>query len=202
MIIYVTDINKFCSEKSFLQHIKLVSNYGISYIQVRIKNKDQENKQRITLEIKKAVSRNNTNLIINGDYKSCKKYSSYGFHITSDSSISGKVAKSLSGASWISKSIHSKEEMLLLNEDKEINAFVLGTIFNSNSHPNGATIGIENLKELVELSKKPVIGIGGINLSNIVSVVNAGAKGVAIISEIAHSDNLEKTIKKLKSYYD
>ena len=88
------------------------------------------------------------------------------------------------------------------NKDKDINAFVIGTIFPSNSHPNGKTLGIENFKELVRLSKKPVIGIGGIGTNNIESIVNSGADGIAMISELAFASNLRKIIMELKSYYD
>ena len=45
-------------------------------------------------------------------------------------------------------------------------------------------------------------GIGGINLQNIDAIKKSNAIGVAMISELANTNNLEKTIKKLKSYYD
>ena len=108
----------------------------------------------------------------------------------------------MSGANWISKSIHSKKELLLNNKDKNINAFIVGTIFPSNSHPNGKTLGIEKFIELVKLSEKPVIGIGGIDTNNIASVVESGAKGVALISELANASNLKNVITNLKSYYE
>ena len=63
-------------------------------------------------------------------------------------------------------------------------------------------MGIEKFMELVRLSKKPVIGIGGINLQNIYAIKKSNAIGVAMISELANTNNLEKTINKLKSYYD
>ena len=84
----------------------------------------------------------------------------------------------------------------------DIDAFVIGTIYKSNSHPNGPTLGIEKFMELVRLSMKPVIGIGGINLQNIDAIKKSKAIGVAMISELSNTNNLEKTIKKLKSYYD
>ena len=34
MIIYITDIDKFDNEKSFLENIKLASFYGINFIQI------------------------------------------------------------------------------------------------------------------------------------------------------------------------
>ncbi len=202
MIIYVTDFNKFSDEKSFLENIKQSSLCGIEYIQIRLNSFDQKSKTILTKKINSVIDKNITKLIINSDYKSSKIISAYGFHITSKSKLSGTDAKKISGANWISKSIHSKEEVLFNNKDKDINAFVIGTIFPSNSHPNGKTLGIENFKELVRLSKKPVIGIGGIGTNNIESIVNSGADGIAMISELAFASNLRKIIMELKSYYD
>ena len=64
------------------------------------------------------------------------------------------LAKSESGARWISKSIHTKDELYENNNDLDIDAFVIGTIYKSNSHPNGPTLGIEKFMELVRLSRK------------------------------------------------
>jgi thiamine-phosphate pyrophosphorylase len=202
MIVYVTDLKKFRDEKSFLENIRLCSIYGIEYIQVRLKNLDQKSKINLTVKINNIINKKNTKLIINSDYKSSKLVSAFGFHITAKSNLNGTDAKNKSGANWISKSIHSKEEILLSNKDKNINAYIVGTIFSSNSHPNGQTLGIEKFNELVKLSEKPVIGIGGIDTSNIASVVESGAKGVALISELANASNEKKVITKLKSYYE
>ena len=100
-----------------------------------------------------------------------------------------------------SRAVNARLKNLLPN-DLDIDAFVIGTIYKSNSHPNGPTLGIEKFMELVRLSKKPVIGIGGINLQNIDAIKKSNAIGVAMISELANTNNLEKTINKLKSYYD
>lgn len=202
MIIYVTDIDKFSNQKSFLENIKNSSLFGIEYIQIRLKNLDQNSKTIITQKINEIIDKSNTKLIINSDYKSSKIISAYGFHMTSNSKLNGSSAKKISGANWISKSIHSKNEILKNNNDKDINAFVIGTVFPSNSHPNGKTLGIENFKDLVKLSKKPVIAIGGIDSQNISTIVKSGADGVAMISELANSSNLKNLIKKLKSYYE
>jgi|TARA_B100001094_G_scaffold196548_1_gene190568 thiamine-phosphate diphosphorylase len=202
MIIYVTDIDKFSNQKSFLENIKNSSLFGIEYIQIRFKNLDQNSKTILTQKINGIIDKSNTKLIINSDYKSSKIISAYGFHMTSSSKLNGSSAKKISGSNWISKSIHSKNEILKNNNDKDINAFVIGTVFPSNSHPNGKTLGIENFKDLVKLSKKPVIAIGGIDSQNISTIVKSGADGVAMISELANSSNLKNLIKKLKSHYE
>ena len=125
MIIYVTDPNKFSNEKSFLENIKLSSLYGIEYIQIRLKTLDQKSKTDLTIKINNIIDTRKTRIIINSDFISSKLISPFGFHITSQSNISGGDAKKKSGAKWISKSIHSQEELVSNNEDENINAFII-----------------------------------------------------------------------------
>ena len=98
--------------------------------------------------------------------------------------------------------MHTEEEILFYNKDKYIDALILGTIFQSNSHPNGKTLGIENFKQLVKISNKPVIGIGGIGSNNSNLVYKSGAAGIAVITSIATSKNIRKTLKDMESYDD
>ena len=57
---------------------------------------------------------------------------------------------------------------------------------------------------LIDVWKEHVDSINSkrINLQNIDAIKKSNAIGVAMISELANTNNLEKTINKLKSYYD
>jgi thiamine-phosphate pyrophosphorylase len=59
----------------------------------------------------------------------------------------------------------------------------LGPIFGTNSkdRPDPA-VGLEGLRELRSLTKKPLVAIGGITMLNAVEVLAAGADSVAVIS--------------------
>ena len=54
------------------------------------------------------------------------------------------------------------------------------------------------LKEILKMSKLPIIGIGGINAQNLAQVRAAGAQGAAIISGILSADNIEEEVRKIK----
>ena len=86
--------------------------------------------------------------------------------------------------------------------DKNIDSYILGTLFKSNSHPEGNYLGIDNFKKLIKLSSKPIIAIGGIDENNVDLVHKSGASGIAVISSIAYSKNINKTIDKLENKND
>lgn len=51
----------------------------------------------------------------------------------------------------------------------------------------GSPWGIEGLRKLRNTTRKPLVAIGGLNKSNIVEVMKAGADGVAVVSAICAS---------------
>jgi len=202
MIIYVTDINKFPNENIFLENINIASKSGIKYIQIRVNNKNLNNLTRIYNLILQSIGESKTKIIINEEICLAKKTDAFGFHMKSNNKLSAKNIKIKTGVNWLSKSVHTIEDILTNNDDKFIDAFILGTIFKSNSHPNGKTLGIENFNQLVKISNKPVIGIGGIGSNNSNLVYESGASGIAVITSIATSKNIKKTLKDMESCND
>lgn len=202
MLIYVTDINKFYNEKEFIENIYSASINGVKYIQLRYKNSLNIDKEKISKIISKKIDRTDTKIIINEDIEISKKIKPFGFHISSQNNISGKEIKQLTNVNWVSKSVHNEDDIYESNMDKNIDSYILGTLFKSNSHPEGNYLGIDNFKKLIKLSSKPIIAIGGIDENNVDLVHKSGASGIAVISSIAYSKNINKTIDKLENKND
>lgn len=77
-------------------------------------------------------------------------------------------------------SAHSLEE--IITYQKFFDYFFLGHIFKTPSHPFNKPQGIEKLKEATEISRKPVIAIGGITTKfKIDACKKSGASGFASI---------------------
>ncbi len=79
---------------------------------------------------------------------------------------------------------------------------VLGTVFPSQSHPGGPTIGLEGVREVCDAVSIPVIGIGGITAANAGDVIRAGASGVAVISAIFDADDPRAAAAELRAAID
>lgn len=68
----------------------------------------------------------------------------------------------------------------------------VGPVFSTSTKKDaGSSIGIDGLKTVVEKTFLPVVAIGGINKSNASACIQAGAKGVAVVSAICGSDNVQ-----------
>lgn len=104
--------------------------------------------------------------------------------VLGETSLSPEVARQVCGARLeIGRSVHSVEgarEAVAQGAD----FLIVGTIFLSESHPEGAPAGLSLVREIAAETSRPIIGIGGITLDTAVSVYRAGASGVAVIRSI------------------
>lgn len=64
-------------------------------------------------------------------------------------------------------------------------------------------VGTDALREVLKISSCPVVAIGGINRSNLDSVIEAGARNVAMVRELVHTRDSARRIadvqKRLRS---
>jgi thiamine-phosphate pyrophosphorylase len=63
------------------------------------------------------------------------------------------------------------------------------TVFSTPTKREARPLGLEGLREIVEVTSLPVVGIGGIDASNAREVLSAGAAGVAVVSAVGASED-------------
>src|SRR5207253_1231999 len=105
-----------------------------------------------------------------------------GVHLPSDGMPASTVREILGGDAIIGQSVHSVEEARQVS-GSGVDYIELGTIFPSRSHPDGPVLGLAPVREAASFGT-PVLAVGGISATNIASVIEAGAAGVAVISAI------------------
>ncbi|MXY22606.1 MAG: thiamine phosphate synthase [Dehalococcoidia bacterium] len=84
----------------------------------------------------------------------------------------------------IGRSVHSVEGAVKA-ESSGADFLVLGTIFETASHPGADTGGLSLVRDVTDRVGIPVIGIGGISESNVAGLVESGAAGAAVITAVS-----------------
>jgi thiamine-phosphate pyrophosphorylase len=98
------------------------------------------------------------------------------------SDLSPRDARLVFRSGWIGCSVHSPEEATrAVEEGAEF--LMVGTVYQSDSHPGRPGAGLELVRQTVRLGV-PVIAIGGIDASRVIEVAEAGAYGAASISAL------------------
>lgn len=63
-------------------------------------------------------------------------------------------------------------------------------------------LGLSGLRELRPLTQHKIVAIGGINESNALQVLEAGADGIAVVSAICRAPNPEEAARRLRHIVD
>ncbi len=102
----------------------------------------------------------------------------------------------------IAASTHSMNEAKLA-EDGGADFIVCGPVYDTASKQSfGPPLGIDLFTEICDVIKIPVLGLGGINISNYREPLRRGAAGVASISLFVEMENLEDRIRNILNAKD
>lgn len=112
-------------------------------------------------------------------------------------SLPVRAARRLVGdRALVGASVHSLEEAVRA-EEEGADYLLLGTIFETRSHPGVKPAGTALIARVVAAVRVPVIAIGGINPRNAAAVMEAGAAGAAVISAIQSAEDVEGATRAL-----
>ena len=108
------------------------------------------------------------------------------------------AARELAGEGLlIGRSVHSQEGALAA-EAGGADLLVAGAVFPTASHQEEEPAGPQLLSRIADRTSIPLLGIGGINESNVAEVIEAGASGAAVVSAILVAADPEQAARELK----
>ena len=168
---------------------------GVNMVQLREKDLPGQSLADLSSRLYEVISRE-TFLIINERIDVAAITESHGVQL-GEKGLSTDAARAILGGDvLIGRSVHSLEGAKVA-EKEGADFLLVGTIFPSSTHPGEETAGPRLVTRITSECSLPTIGIGGINESNVASVIEAGAQGVAVISGILQSSDPNLTARNL-----
>tara|TARA_B110000263_G_scaffold22886_1_gene17792 strand:- start:898 stop:1548 length:651 start_codon:yes stop_codon:yes gene_type:complete len=184
---YTTDIN-------FFNKIDSAVEAGVDIIQIRAKL--ATNIKLYELSHKIRILYPSIKLIINNNIEVALAVNADAIQLSESSMSPEAVRFKIEDRLAIGKSVHSLD--VAINAEKSgVDYLIVGTIFQSDSHPEFSSSGVDLIKKITEKVSVPVLGIGGITHQNANSVIENGAFGVAVIGELMNSKDVYITAKTL-----
>ncbi len=177
---------------------------GITCFQFREKGKNcLEDKAEILKLAKKAqelCKKYDVPFFINDDVKLALKLNATGIHIGQDDKEVSEVIKQIKGKLLLGLSTNTLKQAITANDIEGIDYFGVGPIYETTSKSDAKqSVGLELIKSIRNKNiSKPLVAIGGITELNVNDILESGCDGVAIISAITKSKNIEQTIVNLK----
>jgi thiazole tautomerase (transcriptional regulator TenI) len=136
-------------------------------------------------------------LIINRHAAVAEELGAGGLHLTEQQEISREMLQRMQQKMRVGRSVHSVRRAVEAKREG-MDYLIAGHIFPSASKPGLPPFGVESLRRLVQACSLPVIAIGGIGPENVNQIRQTGAKGVAVISAVAHHPSPEEVAKEMK----
>ena len=134
-------------------------------------------------------------IIINDAIEVVKEAGADGLHLGQED-IPLKEARTILGHNVIiGISVKTVEEANQAERDGADYLAVNGVFPTQTKENLGYCPGLDGVAAICRNTRLPVVGIGGINLGNCFSVIEAGANGIAVVTAITMSDNIPDTCR-------
>lgn len=197
-LMYVTD-DSIRDDKLFFSILEAALRGGANSIQLREKNNNTLSFYHRAVTTKNLCKKYNIPLIINDRLDIALAVNAHGLHI-GQKDIPFAIARKILGKDKIIGLSVSNEMQAIEANELDVDYIGLSPVFATKTKTTDLDIplGIEGLKKIRNLSNKPIICIGGIDICNTIDLIANGADGIAVVSSISKAENPELETTKLR----
>ena len=165
---------------TFYNNLKLVLKTGkVGFFQLRLKSYSQKKKIIIGEKIKDICKKNDVKFIINDDPFLALKLNADGCHL-GQKDMSIKLAKKILGKKIIGITCHNSINLAKKAIKAKASYIAFGAFYQSKTKKTKHVASIKILKKVKNLTKTPIVAIGGINAINYKNLLLNNANFLAI----------------------
>ena len=197
LLIYAVTDRSWLNGKTLYEQVEEAIKGGVTFVQLREKTLDEESFLNEASEIQKLCRNHNIPFVINDNVEIAKKINADGVHVGQSDMEAGDVRTVLGDDKILGVSAQTVEQALLA-EKQGADYLGVGAVFPTGSKADAEDVSYETLKAICEAVNIPVVAIGGINDSNVLTLKGSGISGIAVISAIFASEDIEFATKNLK----
>ena len=201
MILYVITDRHWLNGETLYQQVEKALKGGVTFLQLREKNLDEEHFMEEAREIKKLCGEYQVPFIINDNVEIAQAVGADGVHVGQSDMEAGAVREKLGPDKILGVSARTVEQALLAQE-RGADYLGVGAVFATGSKADAAELPHETLKAICEAVSIPVVAIGGITAENISQLKGTGICGVAVISAIYAQNNSKEAAGELREAVD
>lgn len=199
MLLYAVTDRTWVNGQPLSLQVEQALKGGVTCIQLREKELSHNEFLNEALEIKQLCKNYNVPFIINDDVEIAVKCSADGIHVGQSDMDAYDVRSKIGSDMILGVSVHSVSEALTAQE-KGADYLGVGAMFSTSTKLDANDVSFETLSDICKSVSIPVVAIGGIQKHNIKELSGTGIDGVALISAIFASKDIEnecQTLKKL-----
>ena len=193
--LYLVTDPRFNKGYPVLEQVKLALQGGVKIIQIREKELPLPDYIRLASEALRLTRAHGAFLIINDSVEVITVIDADGLHLGQEDMPVKEARKIVGRDAVIGVSVKTVEEAIQAEKDGADYLAVNGVFPTGTKEDLGYLPGLEGVTKIRQGTNLPVIGIGGINLQNCRSVIEAGGHGIAVVTAITMSDDIPLTCR-------
>jgi len=169
---------------------------GVTMVQLREKSLNTRDFIRLAQEMKRAIG--TVPLIINDRVDVALASGADGVHI-GQSDMPYEMARKLMGPDRIIGLSVENMDQVREAEGLDVDYLGISPVFDTPTKTDTApAFGLEGLRCAAQISRHPLVAIGGIKIANAADAVAAGADGIAVVSAIVCAPDPSEAASELK----
>lgn len=196
LLVYAVTDRSWLYGESLYSQVEKALKGGATFIQLREKELDEEQFLKEAMEIKELCKRYHVPFVINDNVEIAVKVEADGVHVGQSDMEAGNVREKLGKDKIIGVSTQTVEQALLA-EKQGADYLGVGAVFPTGTKLDAVEVGYDRLQEICKAVHIPVVAIGGITRENIIQLKGSGVSGVAVVSAIFVSKDIEAATKEL-----
>ncbi len=179
----ILDASCFRQDAAMYAAAEELAGAGVTLLQYRNKSGHARQMLEHARALKQSIG-SRVKLIMNDRADLCVAAAFDGLHIGQDD-ISPEAARRILGPDrWLGISTHNPQQIAEADRT-DADYLAIGPVFDTSSKAKpDPVVGLEGVRRVREVTRKPLVAIGGITRANARSVIEAGADSVAVISDL------------------
>ncbi len=171
---------------------------GVDLLQLRAKGKTPAEIESWAQQMLPITRSHSVPLIINDHPEVAAKVGCEGVHVGQDDDSVARARSWVGPDVLIGKSTHSMAQALAAQEEAP-DYIGFGPLYATGTKPDYTPVGLADVSAVHATVSLPIFCIGGVNLSRIQEIVQAGARRVVAVSALLLAEAIEEETRRLKA---
>lgn len=180
-----------------LEQVELALQGGVRIIQIREKELPVREFIALASQALELTRAHGAFLIVNDSPEVAASVGADGVHLGQEDMPPGDARKMLGEDAIVGLSVKTVEQAVR-GEEAGVDYLAVSGVFPTTTKEDvGYCAGLKGVALIRESTRLPIVGIGGINLGNCRSVIDAGAHGIAVVTAITMAEDIPSACRCL-----
>lgn len=197
LLLYAVTDRRWLKGETLSEQVEKALKGGVTFVQLREKNLNEEDFLAEAAEIRELCGKYGVPFVVNDNVEVTLKSGADGVHVGQSDMEAGNVRKLIGKERILGVSAQTVEQALLAQE-RGADYLGVGAVFSTGSKADAEDVSFETLAAICDAVDIPVIAIGGITCENTAELAGSGICGIAVISSLFGSRDIEKAAEELK----